>query len=162
MRSTASKTATHYFIALIGKSTKISKFKISKFQNFKISKVKNSNFLKNSKIQFFFFVRHEPPVFGEVEIVGESESFLAVSKPPSLPMHPCGAYRFNSLEYLLKAPPSVSSSPSPSSSSLCPSASTSASPCPPSATMNGFGGSGKQQSLHIVHRLDRFSSELSD
>lgn len=27
---------------------------------------------------------------------------MAVSKPPSLPMHPCGAYRHNSLEYILK------------------------------------------------------------
>lgn len=41
-------------------------------------------------------------MFGEVVLVGETDDIVAVSKPPSLPMHPCGAYRHNSLEYILK------------------------------------------------------------
>ena len=44
-------------------------------------------------------------VFGEIQLVGETSDLLAVSKPSSIPMHPCGAYRFNSLEYILKHEP---------------------------------------------------------
>ena len=40
--------------------------------------------------------------------MGQSADMLAVCKPPSLPMHPCGAYRFNSLEYVLKFEPLAS------------------------------------------------------
>lgn len=46
--------------------------------------------------------RHEPPVFGQVEIVGETDEILAVNKPASMPMHACGAYRFNSLLSILQ------------------------------------------------------------
>ncbi len=70
--------------------------------------------------------RHEPPVFGDVSLVGETKDYLAVCKPPSLPMHPCGAYRYNSLEYVLKNEHLVQNQPT----------------------------------LHIVHRLDRYTDWL--
>lgn len=41
-------------------------------------------------------------MFGEILLVGETDDIVAISKPPSLPMHPCGAYRHNSLEYIMK------------------------------------------------------------
>jgi len=75
--------------------------------------------------------RHEPPVFGEVTLVEDTADVLAVCKPPSLPMHPCGAYRHNSLEFLMRAEP------------LCRPA-AGATPPP----------------LHVVHRLDRVTSGL--
>lgn len=51
------------------------------------------------------YYRHEPPVFGSVSFVGQTDEYLAVCKPPSLPMHACGAYRFNSLENILRHEP---------------------------------------------------------
>lgn len=51
------------------------------------------------------FSRHEPPVFGEVQLVGETEDYFAVCKPSSMPVHPCGGYRYNSLDLILKYEP---------------------------------------------------------
>ena len=64
----------------------------------------------NSRMALFYnslytiqpYYRHEPPVFGKILLVGETEDIVAISKPPSLPMHPCGAYRHNSLEYIMR------------------------------------------------------------
>jgi len=55
--------------------------------------------------------RHEPPVHGRITLVGENEHILAVSKPPSMPMHPCGAYRHNSLTMILKSEPIIPNQP---------------------------------------------------
>lgn len=55
--------------------------------------------------------RHEPPVFGDIEFIGTSPDYLAVSKPPSMPMHPCGAYRHNSLENILSNEPIIENQP---------------------------------------------------
>lgn len=60
----------------------------------------------------FLLFRHEPPVFGNITYVGETEKYFAVCKPPSLPMHPCGAYRYNTLEYILKNDPLSETQPS--------------------------------------------------
>lgn len=49
--------------------------------------------------------RHEPPVMGSVSLIGETDSLVAVCKPPSMPMHPCGAYRYNSLMFVLEREP---------------------------------------------------------
>lgn len=47
--------------------------------------------------------RHEPPVTSsKIEIVHESEDMLVVSKPCSIPMHPAGNYRHNTLLHILK------------------------------------------------------------
>jgi RluA family pseudouridine synthase len=46
--------------------------------------------------------RHESPVLHrEIVTVHEDDDYLVVDKPPSIPVHPCGTYRRNSLTYLL-------------------------------------------------------------
>ena len=55
--------------------------------------------------------RHEPPVIGDIEFVGENDDILAVSKPASMPVHPCGAYRQNSLTYILSVEPFTPTQP---------------------------------------------------
>jgi tRNA pseudouridine synthase 9 len=40
--------------------------------------------------------RHEPPVLmkpGPVDVIQETDCFLVVNKPSTVPMHSCGAYR---------------------------------------------------------------------
>ncbi len=49
------------------------------------------------------FIRHEPPIVGNIHFIQETEDLIAVCKPASLPMHPCGAYRHNSLTSILAA-----------------------------------------------------------
>ena len=46
--------------------------------------------------------RHEPPVYGQVQFVGENETMFAVCKPASMPMHACGAYHYNSLSMVIE------------------------------------------------------------
>ncbi|XP_059164915.1 pseudouridylate synthase RPUSD2-like [Physella acuta] len=46
--------------------------------------------------------RHENPVTAApIEIIENSEDLLVVNKPSSIPCHPCGRYRFNSLVFIL-------------------------------------------------------------
>ncbi|CAN8076279.1 unnamed protein product [Agarophyton chilense] len=48
--------------------------------------------------------RHESAVLSEtVHVTHNHEGFVIVSKPPSLPIHPCGTYRRNTLQFILKA-----------------------------------------------------------
>ena len=51
--------------------------------------------------------RHEPPVRGtapgELEVVAETRDLFVVSKPATVPVHPCGSYRKNSLFHVLAA-----------------------------------------------------------
>lgn len=55
--------------------------------------------------------RHEPPVLDQpIHILrnlssNPKEGIYAVNKPPSLPVHPCGSYNFNSLIRMLTLPP---------------------------------------------------------
>jgi len=46
----------------------------------------------------------ESPVLdrGPIPVIAETQELLVVSKPSSLPIHPCGSYRFNSLISLLR------------------------------------------------------------
>lgn len=37
----------------------------------------------------------------EIEIVEENEDFVIVNKPPSMAIHPCGGFRYNSLIEIL-------------------------------------------------------------
>ena len=46
--------------------------------------------------------RHEPPIYGNVEYIGQNDTMFAVCKPASLPMHACGAYNHNSLSMIIK------------------------------------------------------------
>ena len=47
--------------------------------------------------------RHEPPVLARpaVSVVHADARVVVVNKPPSIPVHPCGRYRHNSLLYIL-------------------------------------------------------------
>jgi len=48
------------------------------------------------------FFRHELPVTAEpIEVLADTSKLLVVNKPSSIPIHPCGRYRFNSLLYVL-------------------------------------------------------------
>lgn len=47
--------------------------------------------------------RHEPPVpYHPVTIFGSTEDIFAVNKPPSIPVHACGAFRYNTLEMIIR------------------------------------------------------------
>jgi 23S rRNA-/tRNA-specific pseudouridylate synthase len=47
--------------------------------------------------------RHEPPVTDQsIEIIAHTNDLLVVDKPASIPVHPTGRYRYNSLMYLLR------------------------------------------------------------
>ncbi|CAI5738723.1 unnamed protein product [Hyaloperonospora brassicae] len=60
--------------------------------------------LKNGDLIIHTAHRHEPPVSGdEVAVVHEDDELIVVSKPPSMPTHPCGAYRHNALHSILQA-----------------------------------------------------------
>jgi len=77
--------------------------------------------------------RHEPPVRGTeaIEIVADTEELLVVNKPSTVPMHPCGAYRYNSLFHILDS------------------------------VRREEQASVSVETLHIVHRLDRLTSGLT-
>lgn len=48
--------------------------------------------------------RHESAVMSvPIEIALDEDGYVVVSKPPSIPIHPCGTYRRNSLLFILKA-----------------------------------------------------------
>lgn len=47
--------------------------------------------------------RHEPPIYGNITLVGQNDQLIAISKPSSLPCHPCGVYKHNSLMSILQA-----------------------------------------------------------
>ncbi|KNB46209.1 pseudouridylate synthase [Blastocystis sp. subtype 4] len=66
-------------------------------------KVSTDYLLKNGDVICHTVHRHEPPVpYDPVHIVGETDELIAVNKPSSIPVHTCGAYRYNSLEMILK------------------------------------------------------------
>eukprot|EP00026_Physarum_polycephalum_P008473 Phypoly_transcript_08560.p1 GENE.Phypoly_transcript_08560~~Phypoly_transcript_08560.p1 ORF type:complete len:312 (+),score=56.57 Phypoly_transcript_08560:44-979(+) len=46
--------------------------------------------------------RHEPPVVpGPIQIIYASDEVVVVDKPSSIPVHPCGMYRHNSVLFIL-------------------------------------------------------------
>ncbi|XP_060562091.1 pseudouridylate synthase RPUSD2-like, partial [Ruditapes philippinarum] len=47
--------------------------------------------------------RHEMPVLDvPIDIIDDTEELVVVNKPASIPVHPCGRYRYNSITMLLK------------------------------------------------------------
>jgi 23S rRNA-/tRNA-specific pseudouridylate synthase len=66
---------------------------------------------KNSDEFVHMTHRHEPSVMGKISLVGETDTMIAVNKPSSLPMHPCGAYRYNSLLQILTHEPLIADQP---------------------------------------------------
>ncbi|NXF10144.1 RUSD2 protein, partial [Smithornis capensis] len=58
--------------------------------------LKNNDFLRNT------VHRHEPPVTAQpIRILAEDEEVVVVDKPSSLPVHPCGRYRHNTVIFIL-------------------------------------------------------------
>ncbi|XP_014788872.1 pseudouridylate synthase RPUSD2 isoform X1 [Octopus bimaculoides] len=46
--------------------------------------------------------RHENPVVGtQLEILEDNEDLIVINKPSSIPCHPCGRYRYNSIVFIL-------------------------------------------------------------
>lgn len=49
-----------------------------------------------------YFYRHENPIVETpLDIVADDENVIAINKPSSIPVHPCGRYRFNSVPFIL-------------------------------------------------------------
>ncbi|XP_053330976.1 pseudouridylate synthase RPUSD2 [Spea bombifrons] len=58
--------------------------------------LKNNDFLRNT------VHRHEPPVTAQpLRILAESDEMVVVDKPSSLPVHPCGRFRHNTVIFIL-------------------------------------------------------------
>ncbi|XP_041455643.1 RNA pseudouridylate synthase domain-containing protein 2-like [Lytechinus variegatus] len=58
--------------------------------------LKNNDFMQ-SKVH-----RHEPPVSGEpIQVIAETQDYLVINKPSSIPVHPCGKYRHNTIVFIL-------------------------------------------------------------
>lgn len=58
--------------------------------------MQNNDFLRNT------VHRHEPPVTAQpIRILAEDEEVVVVDKPSSLPVHPCGRFRHNTVIFIL-------------------------------------------------------------
>lgn len=67
--------------------------------------------IKNGDVLLHSVHRHEPAVMVApsttsspellIQVVHEDDNVVVVDKPPTLPIHPCGGYNFNSLMYVL-------------------------------------------------------------
>ncbi|CAJ0933020.1 unnamed protein product [Ranitomeya imitator] len=58
--------------------------------------LKDNDFLRNT------VHRHEPPVTAQpLHILAETEDIVVVDKPSSLPVHPCGRFRHNTVIFIL-------------------------------------------------------------
>ncbi|KAG9480884.1 pseudouridylate synthase RPUSD2 [Eleutherodactylus coqui] len=58
--------------------------------------LKDNDFLRNT------VHRHEPPVTAQpLQILTESEDLVVIDKPSSLPVHPCGRFRHNTVIFIL-------------------------------------------------------------
>ncbi|XP_019500393.1 PREDICTED: RNA pseudouridylate synthase domain-containing protein 2 isoform X1 [Hipposideros armiger] len=58
--------------------------------------LKDNDFLRNT------VHRHEPPVTAEpVRLLAENEDMVVVDKPSSIPVHPCGRFRHNTVIFIL-------------------------------------------------------------
>ncbi|TMW97556.1 hypothetical protein EJD97_005320 [Solanum chilense] len=67
-------------------------------------KVSVSYVVQSSQKISHFLHRHEPPVMSwDVEILCEEPDVLTVCKPASVPVHPCGQYRKNTVVGILQA-----------------------------------------------------------
>ena len=66
-------------------------------------KVSCKYFLKNGDRITHTVHRHEPPVpYYPISIIGRNQDVFAVNKPPSIPVHACGAFRYNTLEMIIR------------------------------------------------------------
>ncbi|XP_064466495.1 pseudouridylate synthase RPUSD2-like [Ornithodoros turicata] len=59
-------------------------------------RLKDNDLLANS------LHRHEVPVIGApIKVIHKCDDMLVIDKPPSIPVHPCGRYRHNSVLFIL-------------------------------------------------------------
>ena len=99
-REFGGNTAEYWQSAILQGHVKVNNKKVDAHYKFR-----NSDCMLHSKH------RHEPPIKGKIEFVGEDENVVAVSKPPSMPMHPGGAYRHNTLTNILRHEPIIPDQP---------------------------------------------------
>ena len=111
--------------------------------------VEEDYIFRNSDALSHLTHRHEPSVRGRIAFIGETSALIAVNKPASLPIHPCGAYHRNTLTQILKQEGIVHSylhshhNSGPKEGPILPLRPLKA-----------------QQQLYFVHRLDRVTSGL--
>ncbi|XP_019855401.1 PREDICTED: RNA pseudouridylate synthase domain-containing protein 2-like [Amphimedon queenslandica] len=59
--------------------------------------------IKDNDVVTHLVHRHEPPVSSQsINIITNNKELLVVNKPPSIPVHPCGRYRQNTMINILK------------------------------------------------------------
>uniref|UniRef100_A0A1X7T7J4 Pseudouridine synthase RsuA/RluA-like domain-containing protein n=1 Tax=Amphimedon queenslandica TaxID=400682 RepID=A0A1X7T7J4_AMPQE len=59
--------------------------------------------IKDNDVVTHLVHRHEPPVSSQsINIITNNKDLLVVNKPPSIPVHPCGRYRQNTMINILK------------------------------------------------------------
>ncbi|XP_028409988.1 RNA pseudouridylate synthase domain-containing protein 2-like [Dendronephthya gigantea] len=64
--------------------------------------VNEDSILKDNDVICHKVHRHEPPVTAvPIQVISETEDLVVVNKPSSIPIHPCGRYRHNTLVFLL-------------------------------------------------------------
>ncbi|XP_022082450.1 uncharacterized protein LOC110974850 [Acanthaster planci] len=65
-------------------------------------KVSTDKILHNNEFLRSMVHRHEPPVTGEpLDIIAVNDEFVVINKPASVPVHPCGKYRHNTIIFML-------------------------------------------------------------
>jgi 23S rRNA-/tRNA-specific pseudouridylate synthase len=67
--------------------------------------------LTYTDVMFHRTHRHEPPVHGVIALVENAPDLVAVSKPASMPMHPCGSYHHNTLTHIIVNEPVIPNQP---------------------------------------------------
>lgn len=62
----------------------------------------NDYVIKNGDKISHFKHRHEIPVLADpIKVIYEDDNYVVVDKPCSIPIHPCGKFRYNSLLIIL-------------------------------------------------------------
>ncbi|XP_048253623.1 uncharacterized protein C18B11.02c-like isoform X2 [Haliotis rufescens] len=65
-------------------------------------KVQGDHILRDSELIAHKVHRHENPVVGcPIEVIAENDDLIVINKPSSIPCHPCGKYRHNSVVFIL-------------------------------------------------------------
>ena len=66
-------------------------------------KVSTEYQIKNGDAIIHHKIRTETPVFNTpIEIIHEDDSLIVVNKPPSMPVHPCGNFKYNTLSEIMR------------------------------------------------------------
>ncbi|XP_046573302.1 LOW QUALITY PROTEIN: RNA pseudouridine synthase 7-like [Haliotis rubra] len=65
-------------------------------------RVQGDYILRDSELIAHKVHRHENPVVGcAIEVIAENDDLIVINKPSSIPCHPCGKYRHNSVVFIL-------------------------------------------------------------